>query len=95
MADYWLDEREPSGWTPVVLASALIGVLVTVPDQDAGLVYRGRLTGYDYDTRTAALTVTAERLLGDDEWICPPTPRRTTVRCAVAALRPYTEGDTL
>ncbi len=91
--DYWLDERGPGNWSPVVLASALVGVLVTVPDQDAGLIYRGRLTGYDYDTRTAELTTTAAQLLGDDEWF-PHPPRRTSVRCTVAALRPYNEGDT-
>ncbi len=102
MSDYWLDDGGPApaarpGQYPVYVgtASALVGTTVTVPDPHAGLVYRGRLAAYDYDTGIAVLFVTAERLLGDDEWFFPARPRRTTVRCALATMRPYTEGDTL
>lgn len=94
VSDYWLDgTAAPAG--RAYLASELLGCTVTVADHGAGVVYRGRLARYDYDARTALLYVSAERLLGDPEWFYPPKPRPTVVRCALAAMRPHTEGETL
>jgi hypothetical protein len=97
MADYWLDLGGPAPAGPPLplLASQLLGCTVTVRDGEAGLVYRGRLASYDYDTRLALVWVSAERLLGDPEWLYPEFPRRQYVRCSLGHLRPHTEGDTL
>lgn len=96
--DYWLDlgrdATAPQG-EPLLLASELVGATVTVTDGAAGIVYCGRLASYDYDTRIALIWASAERLLGDPEWLYPEFPRRAYVRCSLAALRPHTEGDTL